>query len=66
MRKYYEVIDLVLINEEENVVLEPGDIVEIEFDDVPNEYPCLILNDEMYDIALDEDEFNEFFREVKN
>ena len=67
MRKYYEVIDLVLINEEENVVLEPGDIVEIEFDDVPNEYPCLVLNDEMYDIAFDdEDEFNEFFREVKN
>lgn len=67
MRKYYEVIDLVLINEEENVVLEPGDIVEIEFDDVPNEYPCLILNGEMYDIAFDdEDEFNEFFREVKN
>ena len=64
MRKYYEVIDLVLINEEENVVLEPGDIVEIEFDDVPNEYPCLILNNEMYDIAFDtEEEFNEFFKE---
>ena len=67
MRKNYEVTDHVLIDEEENVVLAPGQIVEIEFDDVPNEYPCLILNDEMYDIAFDdEDEFNEFFREVKN
>lgn len=68
MRKYYEVIDVVIVsNEEEIVILDPGDVVEIEFDDVPNGYPCLILNGEMYDIAFDdEDEFNEFFREVKN
>lgn len=66
MKKNYEVIDVVIVsNEEEIVVLEPGDVVEIEFDDVPNDWPCLIMNDEMYDIAFDdEDEFNEFFREV--
>ena len=64
MRKNFEVIDLVLIDEDENIVLTPGDIVEIEFDDVPNGWPCLIVNDEMYDIAFDDDEFNEFFREV--
>ena len=65
MKKNYEVTDYVLIDEEENVVLTPGDIVEIEFDDVPNDWPCLILNDEMYDIAFDSmDEFNYFFKEV--
>lgn len=67
MRKNFEVIDLVLIDEEENVVLTPGQIVEIEFDDVPNDWPCLILNDEMYDIAFDSmDEFNYYFREIEN
>lgn len=65
MRKNYEVTDHVLIDEEENVVLAPGQIVEIEFDDVPNDWPCLIMNDEMYDIAFDSmDEFNYFFKEV--
>lgn len=65
MKKNYEVTDYVLIDEEENVVLTPGQIVEIEFDDVPNDWPCLILNDEMYDIAFDSmDEFNYFFKEV--
>lgn len=65
MRKNYEVTDYVLIDEEENVVLTPGQIVEIEFDDVPNDWPCLILNDEMYDIAFDSmDEFNYYFKEV--
>ena len=65
MKKNYEVTDYVLINEEENVVLTPGDIVEIEFDDVPNDWPCLIMNDEMYDIAFDSmDEFNYYFKEV--
>ena len=65
MKKNYEVTDYMLIDEEENVVLVPGDIVEIEFDDVPNDWPCLILNDEMYDIAFDSmDEFNYYFKEV--
>lgn len=65
MRKYFEVINKVYVNEEENIILTPGQIVEIEFDDVPNDWPCLIMNGEMYDIAFDdEDEFNEFFREV--
>lgn len=67
MRKNFEVINTVYVDEDENIVLEPGDIVEIELDKTPNNFPCLIMNDEMYDIAFDdEDEFNEFFREVKN
>lgn len=67
MKKSYEVTDYVLIDEEENVVLVPGDIVEIEFDDVPNDWPCLIMNDEMYDIAFDSmDEFNYFFKEIES
>lgn len=68
MRKSYEVLHTVTWEEDENesIVLEPGQIVEIEFDDVPNGWSCLIMNDEMYDIAFDDDEFNEFFREVKN
>lgn len=67
MKKSYEVTDCILIDEEENVVLTPGQIVEIEFDDVPNDWPCLILNDEMYDIAFDSmDEFNYFFKEIES
>lgn len=67
MKKNYEVTDYVLIDEEENVVFTPGQIVEIEFDDVPNDWPCLILNDEMYDIAFDSmDEFNYFFKEIES
>lgn len=67
MKKSYEVTDYVLIDEEENIVLTPGQIVEIEFDDVPNDWPCLILNDEMYDIAFDSmDEFNYFFKEIES
>lgn len=67
MRKNFEVIDTVYVDEDENIVLEPGDIVEIELDKTPNGWPCLIMNDEMFDIAFDSDEeFNEFFREVKN
>lgn len=64
MRKNFEVINMVYVDEDENIVLEPGDIVEIELDETPNNFPCLIMNDEMYDIAFDDDEFNEFFREV--
>lgn len=65
MRKNFEVINTVYVDEDENIVLEPGDIVEIELDETPNNFPCLIMNDEMYDIAFDSDEeFNEFFREV--
>lgn len=67
MKKSYEVTDYVIIDEEENVVLVPGQIVEIEFDDVPNDWPCLILNDEMYDIAFDSmDEFNYYFKEIES
>lgn len=66
MRKNFEVIDTVYVDEDENIVLEPGDIVEIEFDKTQNGWPYLIMNDEMYDIAFDDEEFNEFFREVKN
>ena len=67
MSKYYEVINTVYVSEEENIVLTPGQIVEIEFDDTPNDWPYLIMNDEMHDIAFDSmDEFNEFFKEVEN
>ena len=64
MRKYFEVINMVYVDEDENIVLEPGDIVEIELDETPNNFPCLILNDEMFDIAFDTwEEFYEFFKE---
>lgn len=67
MRKNFEVIDTVYVSEEESIVLTPGQIVEIEFDDVPNDWPCLIINDEMYDIAFDsEEEFDMFFKEIDN
>ena len=66
MSKYYEVINTVYVSEEENIVLTPGQIVEIEFD-TPNYWPCLVIDCELFDLAFDsEEEFNEFFREVKN
>lgn len=66
MSKYYEVINTVYVSEEENIVLTPGQIVEIEFDDVPNDWPCIIINYEMYDVAFDDDEFPMFFKEIDN
>lgn len=63
MRKYYEVIDTVYVSEEENIVLTPGQIVEIEFD-TPNYWPCLVIDCELFDLAFDSEEFNEFFKEV--
>ena len=69
MRKYFEVINTVTWfdddYESETLVLTPGQIVEIELDDVPNFYPCLVLDNDMLDIAFDTwEEFYEFFKEV--
>lgn len=69
MRKYFEVINTVTWfdddYESETLVLTPGQIVEIEFDDVPNFYPCLVLDNDMLDIAFDTwEEFYKFFKEV--
>ena len=69
MRKYFEVINTVTWfdddYENETLVLTPGQIVEIELDDVPNFYPCLVLDNDMLDIAFDTwEEFYEFFKEV--
>ena len=69
MRKNFEVLDTVtwFDDENESIVLTPGQIVEIEFDDVPNDWPCLIINDEMYDLAFDsEEEFDMFFKGIDN
>ena len=67
MGKNFEVINTVYVNEEENIVLTPGQIVEIEFIGTPNYWPCLVIDCELFDLAFDsEEEFNEFFREVKN
>lgn len=68
MRKYFEVIDTVKWldddYESETLVLTPGQIVEIELDDTPNGYPCLVLDNDMLDIAFDTwEEFYEFFKE---
>ena len=64
MSKYYEVINTVYVDEDENIVLTPGDIVEIEFIDTPNYWPCLVIDCELFDLAFDsEEEFNEFFKE---
>ena len=71
MRKYFEVINTVTWfdddYENEKLVLTPGQIVEIELDDVPNFYPCLVLDNDMLDIAFDTwEEFYEFFKEFDN
>ena len=59
MRKNFEVIDTVYVDEDENIVLEPGDIVEIEPDELNDSIAKLVENIEYWF----DTKFDEYFKE---
>lgn len=71
MRKYFRTKEPIYLFDEieepdfsEFTELEVGRVYEIEVDDTPNGWPCLVLNNELFDIAFDEEEFKESFEEL--
>lgn len=62
--KKYLVLDDVLVNVDDDIILNKGDKVDIELVNTLNGWPCVNIDGELYDIALEEDEFKEFFKEI--
>lgn len=60
--KRYLVLDEV--NVDDDIILHKGDKVDIELVSTPNSWPCVNIDGELYDIALEKDEFEEFFKEI--
>lgn len=60
--KRYLVLDEV--NVDCDIILHKGDKVDIELVNTPNSWPCVNIDGELYDIALEENEFEEFFKEI--
>lgn len=48
----------------EGVYINPGQIVQIELEDTVNNWPMVLIDNEYWDMAFEDDEFNEFFEEV--
>lgn len=48
----------------EGVIINPGQIVQIELKDTVNNWPMVLIDNEYWDMAFEDDEFNEFFEEV--
>lgn len=62
--KRYLVLDEVLVNVDDDIILHKGEKVDIELLNTPNGWPCINIDGELYDIALEENEFKEFFKEI--
>ena len=62
--KKYLVLDDVLVNVDDDIILNKGEKVDIELVNTLNGWPCVNIDGELYDIALEEDEFKEFFKEI--
>lgn len=60
--KRYLVLDEV--NVDDDIILHKGEKVDIELLNTPNGWPCVNIDGELYDIALEENEFKEFFKEI--
>lgn len=65
LRKWYQCIfdDEMLINEDFNIKVQPGQIVQIQREHTINNWPLLWVNDEDYDMAIEDDEFSTYFEE---
>lgn len=65
LRKWYRCIcdDEMLINEDFNIKVQPGQIVQIQREHTINNWPLLWVNDEYYDMAIEDDEFSTYFEE---
>lgn len=62
--KRYLVLDEVLVNVDDDIILRKGEKVDVELLNTPNGWPCVNIDGELYDIALEENEFKEFFKEI--
>lgn len=65
LKKWYQCIfdDEMLINEDFNIRIQPGQIVQIQREQTINNWPIVWINNQDYDMAIDENEFNTFFEE---
>lgn len=71
MRKYFRTKKPVYLfgeieepNLSEFTELEVGRVYELEVDDTPNGWPCVVFDNELFDIAIDEEEFKKRFEEL--
>ena len=65
LRKWYRCIfdDEMLINEDFNIKVQPGQIVQIQREHTINGWPLLWVNNKDYDMAIEDDEFSTYFEE---
>lgn len=65
LKKWYQCIfdDEMLINEDFNIRIQPGQIVQIQREQTINNWPIVWINNQDYDMAIDENEFDIFFEE---
>ena len=65
LKKWYQCIfdDEMLINEDFNIKIQPGQIVQIQREQTINNWPIVWINNQDYDMAIDENEFDTFFEE---
>lgn len=65
LKKWYQCIfdDEMLINEDFNIKIQPGQIVQIQREQTINNWPIVWINNQDYDMAIDENEFDIFFEE---
>lgn len=65
LKKWYQCIfdDEMLINEDFNIRIQPGQIVQIQREQTINNWPIVWVNNQDYDMAIDENEFDTFFEE---
>ena len=65
LRKWYRCIfdDEMLINEDFNIKVQPGQIVQIQREHTINNWPLIWVNNEDYDMAIEDDEFSTYFEE---
>lgn len=63
LRKWYQCIfdDVIIIADD--VEINPGQIVQIQREQTINNWPIVFLNNTDYDMAIEDDEFNELFEE---
>ena len=65
LRKWYKCIydDEMLISDDFNIRVYPGQIVQIQREKTINDWPLLWVNDEDFDMAIEDDEFSTYFEE---
>lgn len=65
LKKWYKCIfnDTMLINEDFNIKIQPGQIVQIQTERTINGWPLVFIENRDYDMAIEKYEFDAFFKE---